>query len=126
MYQQRNDDDISTSSTRRKYRQQQEAYQDQVVSKLPEKSFTRRILRETGRTKSSYGSLETYTEEKSASSDSDCSLSALQRTPLSSSTSHSGDKLYNSGNIKGTNENLSVNSYRRKYITNKKPGIKPA
>ena len=48
------------------------------------------------------------------------------RTPLSSSTSHSGDKLYNSGNLKGTNENLSINSYRRKYITNKKPGIKPA
>ena len=50
----------------------------------------------------------------------------LFRTPLSSSTSHSGDKLYNSGNIKGTNENLSVHSYRRKYVTNKKPGIKPA
>ena len=48
------------------------------------------------------------------------------RTPLSSSTSHSGDKLYNSENLKGTNENLSINSYRRKYIANKKPGIKPA
>ena len=41
MYQQRNDDNINTSSMRRKYRQQQEAYQEQIVSKLPEKSFTR-------------------------------------------------------------------------------------
>ena len=34
--------------------------------------------------------------------------------------------MYNSENLKGTNENLSINSYRRKYIANKKPGIKPA
>ena len=41
-YQQRNGDNISNLATRRKYRQQQEqAYQEHVVSKLPEKSFTR-------------------------------------------------------------------------------------
>ena len=48
------------------------------------------------------------------------------RTPLSSSTSHSGDRLCQSGNLKENNDNLSLPSYRRKYITNKKPGIKPA
>jgi len=42
IYQQRNEDNISNLATRRKYRQQQEqAYQEHVVSKLPEKSFTR-------------------------------------------------------------------------------------
>ena len=46
VHQQRNEDNkfnnkLSSSTTRRKYRQQQEAYQDHVVSKLPEKSFTR-------------------------------------------------------------------------------------
>ena len=45
---------------------------------------------------------------------------------MSSSTSHSGDRLYQSGTLKSTNDNLNVPSYRRKYISNKKPGIKPA
>ena len=40
LYQQRNEDN-SHNSTRRKYRQQHEAYQEHIVSKLPEKSFTR-------------------------------------------------------------------------------------
>ena len=40
MYQQRNEDNTN-NFRRRKYRQQHEAYQDHVVSKLPEKSFTR-------------------------------------------------------------------------------------
>ena len=43
IYQQsNNEDNISNLATRRKYRQQQEqANQEHVVSKLPEKSFTR-------------------------------------------------------------------------------------
>ena len=48
------------------------------------------------------------------------------RTPLSCSTSHSGDRLYQSGTLKSTNDNFNVPTYRRKYISNKKPGIKPA
>ena len=53
-------------------------------------------------------------------------VSIYCRTPLSCSTSHSGDRLYQSGTLKSTNDNLNVPSYRRKYISNKKPGIKPA
>ena len=42
MYQQRNEDNShNNNAARRKFRQQHEAYQEHVVSKLPEKSFTR-------------------------------------------------------------------------------------
>ena len=45
VYQNRNEDNANNNSaattTRRKYRQQKETFEEHVVSKLPEKSFTR-------------------------------------------------------------------------------------
>ena len=45
VYQKRNEDNANNNSaattTKRKYRQQKETFEEHVVSKLPEKSFTR-------------------------------------------------------------------------------------
>ena len=78
-----------------------EELQEKTFAKQPEKLFTGRLLCEA-----SLASLETYTAEKSLSSDSDCSLlAALQRTSLSSSRCGSAASGGTGGGRLSTHEN---------------------